>query len=68
MLRPPAAERLIQRHLVRQIRLAYDNQLLLSCIQRTLGIQRCQIAVDPGAEANFSEAVRVGVGGYERLL
>jgi hypothetical protein len=68
MLVPAAAERLIQRHLVGQFCLPNDNELLLSGIKRALRIKRGQVAVEPRAEADFSEAVDVAIRCYESFL
>src|SRR5258708_40039301 len=48
MLLPTAAERLVERHLIGELRLAYRNQFLLSGVKRALGVEGGQVVVDPG--------------------
>jgi hypothetical protein len=57
VLHPPATERLVEGHLIRELRLTQGHERLLGGVERALGIERGQVAVDSGPEARFRELV-----------
>src|ERR1700751_2352621 len=65
---PTAAERLIERDLVGELRLADRNQSLLSGVERALRIEGSQIVVYSRSEAHLRQAIGVSVGGHEGAL